>query len=230
MNRKRILTASPVAAALALAFLTLAAPAGAADSDVSKVNGSINVDDGERAGKLSTVNGSIHIGSNARVGGAGTVNGSIRIGDSTQTGELGTVNGSIRSGRGLTANGNVNTVNGSVFVGRGGNVRGNVETVNGSIGLVDTDLSGGIETVNGDVTVGVGSHVQGGIHYEKPQKQWVRFGERRIPRVVIGPNARVDGPLTFEHEVVLYVHSTARTGAITGAKAIGFDTPTPPEK
>jgi hypothetical protein len=105
-----------------------------------------------------------------------------------------------------------------------------VETVNGSIGLVDTDLGGGIDTVNGDVTVGVGSHVSGGLHYGK-QKQWgIRFGEPKIPRVVIGPNARVDGELRFERTVELYVHSSARTGKITGATPIRFDTPTPPEK
>jgi len=164
------------------------------------------------------------------VGSAETVNGSIKVGDTVNTGTLETVNGSIRTGRNLTARGDLSTVNGSVFVDRGGNVGGGVETVNGSIGLVDTDLGGGIETVNGDVTVGVDSHVRGGIHYEKPRTQWVSIGERKIPRVVIGPNARVDGALSFEREVVLYVHGTARTGAITGAKAIRYDTPAPPEK
>jgi hypothetical protein len=101
--------------------------------------------------------------------------------------------------------------------------------VNGAIGIVDTDVSGNIETVNGDVTVGVGSHVRGGLHYSK-NHSFITFGKQRIPRVIIGPNAQVDGPLRFEREVVLYVHSTAKTGAITGATAIRFDTPTPPEK
>jgi hypothetical protein len=224
MNRNRILPAALVVALLAMA----AGTATAAEGDVSKVNGSISVADGERAGSLDTVNGSINIGSNARVAGAETVNGSIKVGDTTQAGDLETVNGSIRAGRNLSAGG-LSTVNGSVFVDRGGKLRGGVETVNGSIGLVDTDVGGGIETVNGDVTVGVGSHVRGGIHFEKPKTQWVSFGERKIPRVVIGPNAVVEGPLTFEREVVLYVHGTARTGAITGAKAIRFDTPAPPE-
>ena len=109
-------------------------------------------------------------------------------------------------------------------------VLGGIETVNGAIGLVDTDVSGGIETVNGDVTVGVSSHVRGGLHFGKQNKQFLSFGKPRIPRVIIGPDARVDGPLHFEREVVLYVHATAKTGAITGAKAIRFDTPTPPEQ
>ena len=32
----------------------------------------------------------------------------------------------------------------------------------------------------------------------------------------------MDGPLVFERDVVLYVHETARTGAITGAKPIAY--------
>jgi hypothetical protein len=40
---------------------------------------------------------------------------------------------------------------------------------------------------------------------------------------VIGPGAVVEGPLVFEREVKLYVHASARTGAITGATAIRFD-------
>ncbi|MGH8078799.1 MAG: hypothetical protein ACREPE_15975, partial [Lysobacter sp.] len=203
--------------ALSLSLAVTTSAAFAADRDVDKVNGNITVEAGERYGDLGTVNGSINIGAGARVADAETVNGSIRVSEKVQAGGLSTVNGSIRVATNVTMNDDVGTVNGSIFIDRGGNIRGDVETVNGGIGLVDTDLSGGIETVNGDVTVGVGSHVTGGIHYEKPSKQWISLGKRQTPRVVIGPNARVDGALLFEREVVLYVHSTARTGPITGA-------------
>lgn len=212
--------------ALALLLACSAVTAHAAERDVSKVNGGISVEDGESYGSLDTVNGGIHIGANARVTKAETVNGGISVGANSQTGTLETVNGGIRVEERVTT-GDLSTVNGSVFVDRGGKVGGDVETVNGAIGLVDTDVSGGIETVNGDVTVGVGSHVRGGLHYEK-NKSFISFGKPRIPRVVIGPDAQVDGPLVFEREVVLYVHATAKTGPITGAKAIRFDTPTPP--
>jgi len=50
----------------------------------------------------------------------------------------------------------------------------------------------------------------------------------RKPRVIIGPNAVVEGPLLFEREVVLYVHRTARVGPVTGAEPIPFDTDTAP--
>ncbi|MGH8081307.1 MAG: hypothetical protein ACREP7_12085 [Lysobacter sp.] len=212
----------------ALTALSLAAPLAFADDGISKVNGSISVGSSERKGDLETVNGSISVGDSARVEDVSTVNGGITIGTDTQTGGLETVNGSIRAGARLTANKGVETVNGAIFVDRGGTVRGKVETVNGAIGLVDTDVGGDIETVNGDLTVGVDSHVSGGIRYTKPNG--LNLTHRRDPRVIIGPNARVDGPLVFERSVELYVHSSAKTGAIRGATAIAFNTPTPPVK
>ena len=215
---------------LALALACAALSAHADERDISKVNSAIGVEAGSQYGSLDTVNGSIDIGANARTGKAETVNGGIDVGARAHTGALETVNGGIRLEENVTTTGGVSTVNGGIFVARGGNIGGNVETVNGAIGLVDTDVSGGIETVNGDVTVGVGSHVRGGVHYAKQNRPFISIGKRRIPRVIIGPNARVDGPLRFEREVVLYVHSTAKTGAITGATAIRFDTPTPPEE
>jgi hypothetical protein len=217
-----------LALALVLACATLTVHAN--ERDVSKVNSGIDVEAGGQYGSLDTVNGGIDIGANARVESAETVNGGIEVGAHAHTGTLETVNGGIQIDENVTTTGGVSTVNGGIFVARGGNIGGNVETVNGAIGLVDTDVSGGIETVNGDVTVGVGSHVRGGVHYSKQNRPFISIGKRRIPRVVIGPNARVDGPLRFEREVVLYVHSTAKTGAITGATAIRFDTPTPPEQ
>ncbi|MFD0740332.1 hypothetical protein ACFQZQ_13690 [Lysobacter koreensis] len=203
--------------------LALFAPAAfASNQDIDKVNGSITVDASDRVGDLDTVNGSINIGAHARTGDAETVNGSIRVASNVQCGGLSTVNGSIRVEDNVQMNAGLATVNGSIFVDRKGNVRGDVETVNGGIGLVDTDVSGGIETVNGDVTVGVGSHVRGGIHYEKPSRQWISFSKRRDPRVVIGANARVDGPLLFERKVELYVHDSAQIGPVTGATAVRY--------
>ncbi|QWF17598.1 hypothetical protein [Lysobacter capsici] len=207
-------------------LIALSSPLAFADDGISKVNGSITVEASQRQGDLDTVNGSIKIGDSARVGKAETVNGSINVGNSSQTGGLETVNGSIRAGTNLTANGGIETVNGSIFVDRGGTVRGDLETVNGAIGLVDTDVTGGIETVNGDLTVGVDSHISGGVRYTKPNG--IRLTKQRDPRVIIGPNARVDGALVFERDVKLYVHSTAKTGPIRGATAIAFNTATPP--
>ena len=219
MTRNRPLTANAIAALLVLA----AAPAMAQGPDIDKVNGSITAEAGQAYGDLETVNGSIRIETGAALQDAETVNGSIKADDRIQADSLSTVNGSIRLGTDARLAGSIETVNGSVFVDRGGQLH-EVTTVNGAIGLVDSDLSGGIETVNGDITVGAGSHVRGGIHVEKPSgNQWFSMGKRKPPRIVIGPDARVDGPLVFEREVKLYVHRSATIGSIRGATAVRYD-------
>ena len=215
---------------LALALSLAVAPALADERSIDKVNGSITAEAGEQYGSLSTVNGSIRIEAGASVGSAETVNGAIRVADEARAGSLETVNGSIRLGSTVEVAGDLETVNGSVFVDHGGRVDGDIETVNGSIGLVDTDLAGGIATVNGDITVGIGSHVRGGITVEKPDNTWFpfSFGKRDPQRIVIAQDARVDGALVFEREVMLYVHSTAEIGPVTGATAVRYEGDTAP--
>lgn len=50
-----------------------------------------------------------------------------------------------------------------------------------------------------------------------------------MPRVVIGPNAVVEGALVFEREVNLYVHQRARVGAVSGATALRYNSASPPK-
>lgn len=198
--------------------------------DIDKINSSITAEAGQAYGDLSTVNGSIRIEVNATVKDVDTVNGSIRLADDVHSGGLSTVNGSIHVGSRARIDGAIETVNGGIFVDRGGKVQRGIETLNGAIGVVDTDLGGGIETVNGDITVGVGSHVKGGIRVEKPGKSWgVRLGKPKVPRVVIGANAVVEGALMFEREVTLYVHQSARVGAVSGATAQRYNGASPPK-
>ena len=203
---------------------------GQAARDIDKINGRITAEAGQAYGDLSTVNGGVHLANGARAQDVDTVNGSVDAGDDVSTHDVATVNGSIHFGKRANVAGDVETVNGGIFLDRGSRVRGGASTVNGGIGLVETQLGGSIETVAGDITVGVGSRVSGGIRVDKPTGKWnLQIGKQKIPRVVIGPNAVVDGPLVFEREVKLYVHGSARTGKITGATAIRFDTPTPPK-
>lgn len=209
-----------------LLTLALATTPALAQQDVSKVNGSVSADAGQAYGDLETVNGSVSIAGGATVEDASTVNGSITVGDKAQAASLETVNGAIRIGKDVQVRKDVETVNGSIFTDRGTTIGGNVDTVNGAIGLVGTQLAGGIETVNGDITVGIGSHVKGGIKVEKP-RGW-SMKPRRDPRIIIGPNAVVEGPLVFERPVTLYVHTSARIGAVTGATAKPFSTDTAP--
>ena len=225
MNRTLLFTALLVFAGTAFARQD-----NANDRDIDKVNSSITAEAGQTYGNLSTVNGAIRVGSRAVIEDAETVNGSIRVEDDVRSGGLTTVNGSIQVGARSRIDGDVETVNGGIFIDRGGNLKGGVATVNGAIGLVDTDLGRGIETVNGDITVGVGSHLKGGIRVEKPGKNWgMRLGKPKVLRVVIGPNAVVDGALVFEREVTLYVHQSARIGAVTGATAQRYNSAAPPK-
>ena len=219
--------------ALALAALSASAAASAADGeDIDKVNGSITAQTGQTYGDLETVNGSISLENGAHAKDAQTVNGAITAGDNVEAEDLGTVNGSIRVGTHAKLSGGVETVNGGIFVDRGGNIGKNIETVNGAIGIVATQVVGRIATVNGDITVGIDSHVAGGIKVTKPTSNWmpIKFNNSRKPRIVIGPNAVVDGALVSEREVVLYVHTSARIGKVTGATAVAFDTPRAPQE
>ena len=220
-----------------LLFTVLLAAAGVAQAhdeqrirDIDKVNGSITAEARQFYGDLSTVNGGIDLQRGAKVEDVETVNGGIEAGDEVVARSVSTVNGGIRFGQRAQVDGDVETVNGGIFFDRGSNVRRGVSTVNGGIGLVDTDLGGGIETVNGDITVGVGSHVKGGIRVEKPTGNWgLRMGKPKVPRIVIGPNAVVEGNLVFEREVTLHVHQSARIGNVSGATAQRYSTATPPQ-
>ena len=216
--------------ALALMLALATTPAFAAPpQDIDKVNGAITATADQPHGDLSTVNGGIRIEDNASAGSVETVNGSITAGNAIRASALGTVNGSIRTGTGLVLEHGMETVNGSIFVDRGSRIGRDVATVNGAIGLVATDVGGDVETVNGDVTVGVGSHVRGGVHVHKPTSNWMPVTvSRRAPRIIVGPGAVVDGALRFEREVVLYVHDSARIGAVSGATAVRYSGPTAP--
>jgi len=216
----------PLLAPLALALL-LATGNATAQQSIDKVMGSITAQSGQTYGDLQTVNGSISIEDGATTADAGTVNGSIKGGDKITTADLETVNGSIRLGREARVEGGIETVNGSIFLDQGSKVRKGLENVNGAIGLVGTEVGEDIGMVNGDLTVGVGSHVHGGIKIEKNHG----WSSKRTsePRVVIGPNAVVDGPLVFERPVKLYVHSSARIGKVTGATAQSYSGNTAPE-
>lgn len=203
---------------LALAALPLLA---LADDDISKVNGAISTTAGTNYRDLDTVNGSIHLASGVRARGVETVNGSVRVEDNVTARSIETVNGAIRAGRQLVLSGGLETVNGSIFVDRESRIGGNVETVNGGIGLVGTQVDGGIETVNGDITVGVDSLIKGGIKVNRPSFS-ISLTAPRKPRIIIGPNAVVEGELVFEREVVLYVHDSARIGTVSGATVQRF--------
>ncbi|MGO3127140.1 MAG: hypothetical protein ACTIJY_03610 [Luteimonas sp.] len=207
------------------------AEAGQTYRDLSTVNGGVRIGDGVRARDVETVNGGIRGGDGIQVEDVETVNGGITLGARTQARSLTTVNGGIRVGTDANIGGNVESVSGGVFVDRGGRIDGKVSTVNGAIGLVGTEITGDVKTVNGDVTIGTGSHVRGKLVIDKPSSNWFPVTiNRRNPRVIIGPDAIVDGPMEFKREVTLYVHTSAKTGAISGATAVPYDSARAPQE
>ena len=222
------MTRNRLALTLAIALFACAAPA-FAQQDIDKVNGGITAEAGQAYGDLETVNGGIELEDGARAEDVSTVNGGIKGGDDVQARSLEAVNGGIRLGKRAQVRG-IDTVNGGIFLDRGSRVAGNIGNVNGGIGVVGTTVDGDIETVTGDITVGADSHVKGGIRVEKPKGMSFNWKKQRDPRIVIGPNAVVDGPLVFERDVTLYVHSSARIGRVSGATAKTYATDTPPEE
>ena len=202
-------------------FLPLAAIA--ADNDIDKVNGSVQVDAGQHAGDVSSVNGSVHVGDHAVVQKASTVNGSVDLGAQARAGELGTVNGAIRLAGGSQVSGKVEAVNGAISLAQGAQVDGHLSNVNGAITLDAAHVAGGLETVSGDITVGPNSRVEGGILVDQSHNNgWFRWGSERKPVIVIGPHAVVQGTLEFRREVVLKVSDSAQIGTVKGATVERF--------
>lgn len=233
--------------ATAVTGLALAASANA--QSISKVNGAINVADGQSVESISAVNGTITVGANAtvrdeisvvngtvRVGAGGklgevtAVNGQINLGERSTVGEVTTVNGDIVLQKNTTATNDITSVNGGILIHGQSSVAGDVTSVNGAIGLIATKVAGTVENVNGDTTIGINS-TAAALHYIKPKGISISLNTtpRKTPRVIIGPNAVVTGNLTFERDVKLYVHSTAKVGTITGATAIPYSTAIAPK-
>jgi cytoskeletal protein CcmA (bactofilin family) len=202
------------------------------DHDASgshSINGSIHVSAGTPGGEVSTINGSIHADDNAQLSGGHTVNGNISIGDHATATSLTTVNGGISLGQGAKVTETVTTVNGTLALRSGSEVGGRLANVNGTIILAAATVNGGITTVNGNIDVGANSHVQGGITVHKPSTgffQW--WSDSDKPRVVIGPGSVVEGNLTFERAVHLYVSDSATIGKVTGATPVKFTGDHPP--
>jgi polyisoprenoid-binding protein YceI len=207
-----------VLAALALALPTLAA---AQNDDIDKINGSVQVEAGQKVGNVSTVNGAVRISDGASLRKASTVNGSVELGDKTQASEVSSVNGSITLGGTSHVSGEVTAVNGALHLAPGADVGGKLGNVNGAIVLDAAHVGGGINTVAGDVTVGANSRVEGGILVDKPSG-WFNWSSGRAPVIVIGPHAVVQGTLEFRRDVVLKVSDSAQIGPVKGATPVKF--------
>ena len=193
---------------------------------VSRVNGGITAEAGQTYGDLDTVNGGITVRKGAIAEDVETVNGGISIDDDASVDSVSTVNGGIHAGERVKVAHGAETVNGGIRFGFNSQLGGDISTVNGGITIKQTAVGGKLSTVGGDITIGAQSLVKGGIKVEKPHG--ISWGKPRIPRIIIGPNATVNGSLDFEREVELYVHTSAKVGTVTGATAHPYSDTLPP--
>ncbi len=185
------------------------------------INGPVTIAAGQKTGDVSTVNGEVNVGDGATVQSARTVNGPVTLGSEVTAQSVKTVNGEVKVGHASKISGSVKTVNGGVILDSDADVAGEVANINGPIRLTSAHVGGGIKTINADIDIGSGSHVDGGIHVERPTVS-VDSGTH-VPRIVIGPNTMVNGGMTFEHPVKLYVSDSAQiSGSIEGATAEKF--------
>lgn len=213
------LTTATLGVALALGLPAMVM----ADGDsISKVNGSIQVAPGQHAGDISTVNGDITLGQGASADDVGTVNGGVTLQQHAQATRVHTVNGTIDLASASRIAGDARTVNGDIHLNQDAAVSGQVISTNGTIKLDAAQVGNGIETVNSDVDIGANSQVHGGLLVNKPGG-WFHVGMfHRVPHVVIGPHAVVQGTLEFRQPVVLEVSDSAQIGPVKGATPVRF--------
>lgn len=198
------------------------------EDGLTRVNGSVRVTATQPNGDAATVNGAISIDDKAVFGSADTVNGDIWMGAGASGASTKTVNGNITLDTDARLKGEATSVNGAITMNKGAEAGGPLSTVNGNLFLNDAHVAGGLATVTGDIFVNSQSRVEGGIRVHKLPAGILLQGEHPPPRIVIGPGATVQGALTFERPVKLYVSDKASIGPVSGATPISFSGDKPP--
>lgn len=196
------------------------------DGNISLVNGQIEIGAECRIdGEVSNVNGTIEVGRATRLLDISNVNGRISLAEAVEVeGDVSGVNGRIELASGARVSGDVETVNGRVSAGEEVVIGGTIGSVNGSIEM-HAARAGRLVTTNSQVRLEAGTVIEGELRVRK--SQGVNFNAGSPPKIVIGRDVRIEGPLVFEREVALYVHETASVGEITGAEAVVYSGDSP---
>lgn len=191
------------------------------NDDISLVNGRIEIGaDCQVKGEISNVNGTIEVGRASRVLDISNVNGRISLADSVEVdGNIASVNGRIELGTDSRVSGEVESVNGRISAANGAVIEGRLSSVNGRIEM-QAARAAQLVTHNSNIRLDSGTVIEGELRVRK--SQGINFNAGTPPKVIIGRNVTVNGPLTFEREVELYVHETATVGEIDGAQAIHY--------
>lgn len=212
-------------------------PAGTRARHAGSVDGAVHIEPGARVGKATSVDGQILIGVHANADNVRSVDGDVTLEKYASAGEVETVDGNVSLRANATVSGTLKTVDGSVELAAGSTVTGALNAVNSHITLNGAHVGRGITLVYGSLDITGNAVVDGGIEVEKSPPR--HYSDRcppdysvtcphQEPRIVIGPGATVNGALTFEKPVKLYVSDQAHvTGPITGAEAVKFSGTTP---
>lgn len=189
------------------------------DDDISLVNGSIDIgSDCQVNGEVDSVNGAIQVGSATRIGDIGSVNGRIQLGEEVEVdGDVASVNGRIELGSGSRVSGKVESVNGRISAAEGVVIEGQLSSVNSRIEMRGARAAS-LVTNNSSILLDDGTVIAGALTVRK--SQGISFSS--APKIVVGRDVRIEGPLTFEREVELYVHESATVGEISGAEAVSY--------
>lgn len=213
-------------------------PAGTRARHAGSVDGAVHIEPGARVERATSVDGLILIGAHANADNVRSVDGDVTLEKYATAGEIETVDGNISLRANATVSGTLKTVNGSVELAAGSTVIGALNAVNSHITLDGARIGREITLVYGSIDITGNAVVDGGIEVEKspprhysdrcPPDYSVRCPHHE-PRIVIGPGATVNGALTFEKPVNLYISDQAHVvGPITGAEAVKFSGATPP--
>jgi len=191
------------------------------DDDISLVNGRIDIGADCRVnGEVGSVNGAIQVGNATRLGDISGVNGRIQLGEKVEVdGEIASVNGRIELGSGSRVSGEVESVNGRISAAEGVVIEGQLSSVNGRIEMRGARAAS-LVTNNSGILLDEGTVIAGALTVRK--SQGISFSAGSPPKIVIGRDVRIEGPLTFEREVELYVHESATVGEISGAEAVSY--------
>ena len=209
-------------------------------NDISTLGGDIRLANHVQAGDVSSISGNISTAENVTVDEVSSINGNIRIGTGNRIkGDINNATGQTYIDRRTQIQGNLGTAIGAVGI---------VDsTIHGNITAYDSDLTVDANSrVQGNIFY-CASNPKGFIsslfnrlstndkqqRTESAQKAVCahstinRKHDAFLPTVIIGKQAIVDGDLTFQRRVRLYVHETAKIGKVNGAEVIRFNSDKP---
>lgn len=165
------------------------------------VGGAITVAAGAKGGNLSSVTGDIKVGQGGVASSAQTVTGSIRLASDSRV---------LRT---------VRTTTGAIVAEKGAEVAGGISTLTGDIDLAGAKVKGGLRSTSGTITLRGDTIIEGGITLDDVQVDEKSPDVLRFPRILIGPHARIEGPIISKRGAVVIASVNAHVGPIEGAHA-----------